>query len=651
MPNALVLEVELPETRATILIPPDQSPEPLTDSLQRIGIALNTRCGQRGLCHGCTVELLSGRLVDQSRAAADVVVAEDGPVLVRACQCRLVAGEPVRIRVPPRSLLWHGPHVVSRFTIKVPRAHSPLWQSIRLAKQDVTRREDPRESVCRALAARLNAECTVRCSRQAADRIVRHAASTDAYVAVEYHGAEWRVTGVSDGSAGPRLGAAIDVGTTTVALLLVELDTGDILAEATGFNRQMQFGDDVVTRIGLCATDATMVKRLQEAVARETLGPLLESALRKAGRAPEDIACLTVAGNTTMLHLLAGVDPTPMGTAPFTPAFLCHRVTRSAALDLCRSRTASKPQASPHEEAGGRGGTRGPAGRRARRGGPAVHLMPGAAAYVGADVCAGVLASSLAYDAGPSLLVDVGTNGEIVLKYNGRLLGCATAAGPAFEGCGLRCGVRAGDGAISHLEFTSDPFGVHIEVIGDSAPVGICGSAYIDFLAHMRRSGLANRIGRFRRAGLPAGAERLIHREESGLALQVADGPGKRRIVITEADVARLLQAKAAIAAGILTLLARFDLSPAEIKTLYLAGGFGLHVDAANAIGCGLLPGFASHQVQFLGNSSLAGAYLALLDSGALEELTHISQRIEIVELNLERGFEACYISQLRLPP
>jgi uncharacterized 2Fe-2S/4Fe-4S cluster protein (DUF4445 family) len=158
-------------------------------------------------------------------------------------------------------------------------------------------------------------------------------------------------------------------------------------------------------------------------------------------------------------------------------------------------------------------------------------------------------------------------------------------------------------------------------------------------------------MGRFNPDALPGGAQRLVRQEDSGLALHVANGPGEQRIVITEADIAILLQAKAAIAAGIFILLARFDVSPGEIKTLYLAGGFGLNVDAASAIGCGLLPGFASHQVQFLGNGSLAGAYLALLDSGAIEELKRISRGIEIVELNLDREFEACYIRQLRLPP
>ena len=648
MSDMLVLEVELPERWQTVHVSPDHAQQRLTESLRRAGIALNTRCGQRGLCHGCEVELLAGRLFDLSRD--QTITADDGPVVVRACQCRLATSDPVRIRVPARSLLGQGPQVVSRFTINIPRAHSPLWQIIKLDDAGVTRGHDAQKNICRALAERLNAHRTVRCPAPAVHEILRCAENAEAHIAVEHHGEDWLVTGICDRPDSPRLGAAIDIGTTTVALLLIDLQTGDILAEAADFNRQMQFGDDVVTRIELCTTDATMVHRLQEAIVSATLSPLLEQALQKAGRSTNDLRCFTIAGNTTMLHLLAGVDPTPMGTAPFTPAFLDHRVIRSDTLALPPPPHAPNADASPSPNADRAHTTAATPHRWTAQSSPAVHLLPSAAAYVGADICAGVLASGLDYDDGPSLLVDVGTNGEIVLKHKTRLLGCATAAGPAFEGCGLTSGTRATDGAISHLRFSPEPLTVRADVIGNIPPAGICGSAYIDFLAQARQIGLINRIGRFIPDALPDAAERFIRQLGTGLGLKLADGLSNRPILITEGDIARLLQAKAAIAAGILTLLARSDLSPADIKTLHLAGGFGLHVDVASAVGCGLLPGFTAPQVKLLGNSSLAGAYLALLDSGALEELQQISRRIEIVELNLDPGFEPCYIRQLRLP-
>ena len=197
---------------------------------------------------------------------------------------------------------------------------------------------------------------------------------------------------------------------------------------------------------------------------------------------------------------------------------------------------------------------------------------------------------------------------------------------------------------------TTDPLTVQTEIIGDGVPVGLCGSAYVDFLARAHRVGLLNHRGRFQRDNLPAGAADLIVDAHPGRALRVATGAGGQLITVSEADIARLLQAKAAIAAGILTLLSVCGVSPEDVQTLYLAGGFGSHVDPASAVGCGLLPGFHPDQVRVLGNSALAGAYLALLDSSALDELSAISRGIAIVELNRDPGFEQRYIRQLSLP-
>ncbi|MEI8195992.1 MAG: ASKHA domain-containing protein [Phycisphaerae bacterium] len=277
------------------------------------------------------------------------------------------------------------------------------------------------------------------------------------------------------------------------------------------------------------------------------------------------------------------------------------------------------------------------------------------------------------YDDGPSLLVDVGTNGEIILKHGDRLLGCATAAGPAFEGAGLACGMRAGEGAIAYIEMSGSPFGIKTQRIGSKpVPEGLCGSAYIDFLAEARRVGLINRMGRFdlEAVGLTMSAEgggsagggngsspqvgRVIpwvsHDSPTDRALVLGCGAGSRPIVVAETDVAHLMAAKAAVAAGILTLLKRAGVTAKEIKRVYLAGGFGTHMLARNAIRCGLLPGFEPEQIMPVGNTSAAGAYLGLLDSSALDEMSVLARRVEIVELNLDPDFEDCYIDQLCLP-
>jgi uncharacterized 2Fe-2S/4Fe-4S cluster protein (DUF4445 family) len=203
---------------------------------------------------------------------------------------------------------------------------------------------------------------------------------------------------------------------------------------------------------------------------------------------------------------------------------------------------------------------------------------------------------------------------------------------------------------VAHIRLEADPFALKTEKIGQSTPVGICGTAYIDFLAQARMIGLLTSTGRFDPGAVPGAADRLIPWKDYGQAFRVAVGSGKTDIVIAETDIANLLQAKAAVAAGILTLLERRNLTPARIKKVYLAGGFGLHLVKEHAIGCGLLPGFDPDQIEVVGNTSLAGAYLALLDCGALDEIARAARKMDIIELNQDPQFEDRYIDQLHLP-
>lgn len=514
--DGLRLYVRLPDGERVLIVERGDLGRPLSDLLRRRGLALNTRCGGRGLCNGCRVEI-EGRLEKA---------------------CEWVMDDSLTVTVPLGSLLGYAPQIVDDYQINVPIAHDPL---------------------------------------------------------------------VVDG----KLGVAVDVGTTTVVVQLVDPRTGQVLGRASAFNAQTGLGDDVVTRINLCMTDPGMIAEMQRAVVDRTLRPLVAEALERAGERESSIGTYSIAANTTMLHLVTGVDPSPLGVAPFTPAFLDHRVVPAREIGLA------------------------PAGAE-------VHLLPGAAAYVGADLTAGCFATGLLYDEGSSLLVDVGTNGEIILKANGRLLGCATAAGPAFEGSGLHSGMRATEGAIAHIRLDEkrEPA---VAVIGEVRPAGLCGTAYVDFLAEGARTGLLSMAGRFTEAGGPL----ISH--EYGRAFDLGRGRTGEPILVTEPDVARLLQAKAAIAAGILTLLDRAGLTPPEIGVLHLAGGFGRKLRLSSAIGCGLLPGFSTQQIELVGNTSLAGATLALLDRSVIEEIGRAGKGMEIVELNLDPGFEERYIDSLSL--
>ena len=537
-----ILHLKTLHGQQSIQANPQTDPAGLADLLAQHGLALNTRCGKRGLCNGCTVHLERGQLRDTHSGQAITVPGE-----LLSCLVDWIPETEVTLTIPSRSLLAHKPSVAEDFQIKVPVGDEPLFPS-------------------------------------------------------EY-------------------GLAIDIGTTTVVVLLAELATGRILARVSDFNQQIRMGDDVLARIELCLSQPDMIAKLQQAICRDTLLPLARMACAKAGVAMEQVGGLSVAGNTTMLHLLFGEDPSPMGVVPFTPRFLNHQIRNANTIGLCGLHNLP------------------------------VHALPGLAAYVGADIAAGVFATGLHYESEPTLFIDVGTNGEIVLVKGDRLYACATAAGPAFEGCSLSCGMRATESAIEGITISRSANGMicsTLKTIGNTPSTqspGICGSAYIDFLAQARSAGVLSESGRF---DLDVIAANPAHFHESkDVRAMLLCGEGIR---ITEPDIASLLQAKAAIAAGIETLLNREGLKPADVRKVYLAGGFGMHLDVAHAIGCGLLPGFSSEQVEAVGNTSLGGAYLAMLDRTVLDEMERIRTQAEVIELNLDPGFEDRYIDNLSLP-
>lgn len=539
------LSVQWPDASAPVAFDDNGPPtKTLADRFARAGRPLNTRCGQRGQCRGCTVELVRGQFRQTDGETLS------GPATIKACSGQLAADTDAVIVVPARAVAIHRAQVVSTFTVKVAAAQAPMFPI---------------------------------------------------------------VPGSSDHAL------AIDIGTTTVVVTLVELATGRIVAENAALNRQVELGDDVVTRIQL-AENPSKRAALHEAITAHTLDPLIGTVAAWSGIARPRIAGAVIAGNTTMLHLLAGVDPSPMGRAPFVPAFLEHRVQSAREIGLT-----SLPPETP------------------------IHLLPGFSAFVGSDLVAGSCCTGLADAEDPTLLVDIGTNGEIVLSHDGRLFATATAAGPAFEGGRLASGSRAVAGAITHLAWTAGQHSPVLETIpGGRATIGLCGSAYVDLLAVGRKAGLLSPNGRFVDPfweSLPTGY-RYHNVTDRGVLLREHD----RATLVTEADIAQLLQAKAAIAAGILAVLHHAGLAPVDVRRMYLAGGFGLHLDLGSAIACGLLPGFAAEQIEVVGNTALGGAWLALVDDSVIPEMSRLARSAETVELNLEPGFEDLFIDQLTLP-
>lgn len=431
----------------------------------------------------------------------------------------------------------------------------------------------------------------------------------------------WAATGSVTGNSG--LGLAVDIGTTTVAVRLIDLMRGEGLARASMYNQQIRTADDVASRISYADTPERLC-HLQGLIIQETLNPLIEEVTRKAGRSGDDILRVAISGNTVMTHLFFGLSPTSIGVLPFTP---CTRWYDSI----------------PAKEIGLQVNPEAP-----------VEAVPSIAGYVGGDIVSDIYLTRMNEPCAATVMIDVGTNGEMVFRDGDRIAACATAAGPAFEGYGLAHGGRAAAGAIERIEFDAS-LRMKLRVIGNQRPVSLCGSAIIDFLACGLRSGLINMMGRYDVNLLKNGGRFFRDEMVCGGSLACIVAPERESgiegpLFITEHDIAQVLKAKAAIYAGLTTLLETLNFRIPDLQRIYLAGGFARHISLRNAVSIGLFPDIPLDRYEIIGNGSLAGACLTLLDPQAAPAYRLIMDQPRIVELNRIPSFESHFIDALALP-
>ncbi len=443
--------------------------------------------------------------------------------------------------------------------------------------------------------------------------------------------AEWKVTvslfGVSDvteildifpgNATRQRYGAAVDIGTTTIVVYLVDMKNGHILGSASSYNPQVKCGDDVITRI-VYATEKNGLQELQE-LAVGSINSMLTELAHQHGVSPSMIDYIVVAGNTTMTHLFYGIDPQHIREEPYIPTVTFLPLVRGKHVGFKLD-----PQA-------------------------LVYAMPNVASYVGGDITAGVLVSQMHKKEAMSLFIDVGTNGEIVLGNKDWLVTAACSAGPAFEGSGIKFGMRAMEGAIEEVEINPTTFEVNYRVIGDTKPIGICGSGMIDALAELYMSGVIDQKGKIRQEV----SSKRIRRGDNGLEFVLAwrvENAINKEIVLTEVDLDNLIRAKAAIYAGFGTLLRQMHMGFSDVDKIYIAGGFGRYIDVERAIEIGLLPDLPVEKFQFLGNTSIIGAYYALLCDRLRHEAEDIARKMTYLELSVSRSFMDEYMSALFLP-
>lgn len=416
-------------------------------------------------------------------------------------------------------------------------------------------------------------------------------------------------------------GLAFDIGTTTVVGRLWDLRKAESIGAAARTNPQSDFGADVISRIMYCGMEEGNLKRMQDKVIG-CFNEIIQEFVNEYGIDPMDIRRVTAVGNTTMSHLLLAIDPKSLALAPFSPGFTGPVKKKAGELNID-----ILPEA-------------------------IVDVLPNIAGHVGSDVVAVMLSSGLKEMAGANLAIDIGTNGEIVLADSGRMLACSTAAGPAFEGACIQHGMRAATGAIEAMTIEGDE--VKLAVIGDSEPVGICGSGLIDCVAELLKAGIINAKGKLLtkdeavQSGLSEKLANRLSAESGGNSFVLHYGKNEKgKIVITQKDIREVQLAKGAILAGIRIMMQELEIQDSDLSRVFLAGAFGNYIKKESALAIGLLPDVYLKKIVSIGNAAGAGASMALLSAASLEKAMLLANETDHIELSGHPDFQNIYMKAM----
>ena len=414
-------------------------------------------------------------------------------------------------------------------------------------------------------------------------------------------------------------GCAIDIGTTTVTMVLTDLVTGKLLAKGSSGNGQIRYGADVINRIIQQGRPGGK-KKLQDAIIKETVTPIMVGLCKTAGISARSILRLCVGANTTMNHLFVGVDAEPVRMEPYIPSFFGWEGLLAGDLKLPANPLAP------------------------------VVIAPNIGSYVGGDITAGTLASGIWDRDEMSLFIDLGTNGELVFGNRDFLMSCACSAGPAFEGGDISCGMRATDGAVEAVTIDKDTMEPTFDIIGDAGQkvVGLCGSGIIDMISELFRCGIIDAKGIFVREG------KRIARDQHGMGRYILataqESETGREISINEVDIDNFIRAKGAIFSAIDTLLQSVDMTVDCIDKVYVAGGIGSGINMHNAVNIGMFPDVELEKFQYIGNSSLTGAYAMVISDAAIEKCNEVMANMTYLELSTYPGYMDSFVAACFLP-
>jgi len=591
----------------------------ILESLKEAGIFLTSSCGSKGVCGKCKVIVKSGEVDSKSQIKLSQEEISQGYALA----CATFPAGDIVIDIPKESVLTVEGKVVTGKSKDL----QALLQSTGASIDPLTERSvlqlppatlDDNISDLERLKRELTTE-GLGCLRVP----FRFLNKLSEAVRKE----DWKITlstihtedcnEIINIFAGdqktPQYGVAVDIGTTTVVLYLVDLTNGELVDVASTYNSQIRFGDDVITRI-VHATENNELKSIHRAIISD-INDLLSLVISNHNLNTDAIDCFVISGNTTMTQLFLGLDPSAIREEPYIPTANIFPLAYAGELGIKSHR--STP----------------------------IYSFPCVASYVGGDIVAGVLATRLHEKEEISIFIDIGTNGEIVIGNSEWLMSAACSAGPCFEGSGIKHGMRATDGAIENVTIDPDTKEVEIKVIGDDVqPAGICGSGMIDAIAGMFLAGILDQKGK-----MQEDASDRVRKGEEGLEFVIHSSDG-RDIVLTEPDIENLVRAKAAIYAGFATLLSEVGFTFDDVQKVYIAGGFGKFLDIEKAIILGMLPEMPREKFEYMGNTSVVGSYLCLLSRKMRAEAEDISQKITYLELSVSNSFMDEYMSGMFIP-
>jgi len=592
------------------------------------GVYIKSDCGGDGVCGRCKVILKKGEVITQPTG---IISAQERKRNVYLA-CLTTVHSDLEVEVPPESRMelhsgFQGIYSASE-EVEPPDAflgdrifkHSPLATKLYL--------ELPRPNLNDSLS---DLDRLFRGIRKAQGLpVMQTGLSNIRQLGELLRDSDWKVTVtlgkrndtveivlVEPGdTSNKNFGFCFDIGTTTISGQLVDLNTKKILGTRVTYNKQASFGSDVITRI-IYARQEEGMEKLHAAVT-QTMNQMIKDLTLEHSVDLNEVTCIVCTGNTTMVHLLLRVDPTYIRREPYVPTANFLPVLRAS-------------------EAGIMINPRG-----------LLSCVPGVASYVGGDTTSGVLSSGLYKEKELSILIDIGTNGEICLGNKDFLVACAASAGPAFEGSGVKCGMRASSGAIQKVKIQPKDFSVELSTIAGAKPAGICGSGYIDLIASLLEAGVIDRSGKIKVA-----LHKRIREGEAGKEFIVVfkeDSGSGNDIVITEADIENLKRAKAAIYSASAVLVKHMGFEINAVKKIFIAGGFGTSLDIDSAIKIGLLPDLERKRFAFIGNSALAGARQMLLSAQAAKLSEELARKITYFELSVDAGYMDEYMAALFFP-